>query len=211
MAVSQRSNWPHLQYVLKGNARSQPGSTRRRLLITPAIMQQLLTACPIAFPIEFEAELLWAACCIAYFEFLRSGEFTVPDATAIPAICAADVATDLHTSPSFMKIRLRKAKTDQLGNGVDIFLGTTGTPLCPVKAVLRYLAVCPKTGGALLVHADGSPLLRDQFVKMVKKCLRTANIDDSDYSGHSFRIGAATAAAAAGVPAHFIKMLKMGK
>ena len=106
-----------------------------------------------------------------------------------------------------MKIRLRKAK---LGKGVDIFLGTTGTPLCPVKAVPRYVAIRPKTGGALLVHADGSPLLRDQFVRMVKSpcALRTSTIRIT--LATVFRIGAATAAAAAGVPAHFIKMLGRG-
>ena len=42
---------------------------------------------------------------------------------------------------------------------------------------------------------------------MVKKTLCTANIDATAYSGHSFRIKAASAAAAAGVPAYFIKML----
>ena len=106
-----------------------------------------------------------------------------------------------------MKIRLRKTK---LWKGVDIFLGTTGTPLCPVKAVPRYVAIRPKTGGALLVHADGSPLLRDQFVRMVKsRCaLRTSTIRIT--LATVFWIGAATAA---GVPAHFIKMLGrcMGK
>ena len=104
---------------------------------------------------------------------LRSREFTVPDAAASPAICVTDVATDSHTSHSFVKISCEK-----LRKGVDIFLGTTGTPLCPVKAVPRYVAIRPKTGGPLLVHADGSPLLRDQFVRMVKsRCaLRTSTI-----------------------------------
>ena len=36
---------------------------------------------------------------------------------------------------------------------------------------------------------------------------RTAGIDDAGFSGHSLRIGAATAAAAAGIPDHTIKML----
>ena len=40
-----------------------------------------------------------------------------------------------------------------------------------------------------------------------KKTLHKANIDESEYSGHSFRIGAAPSATAAGVPAYFTKML----
>lgn len=94
---------------------------------------------------------------------------------------------------------------------MDIFLGKTGTALCPVGALLHYLAARPSGDGPLLVHADGSPLSRDQFVRMVKKMLVSANVDSTLYSGHSFQIGAAMAAAAAGVPAHFINMLGQWK
>ena len=55
------------------------------------------------------------------------------------------------------------------------------------------------------MHEDGLPLTRDQFVRLVRSALRVASIDNSAYTGHSFRIGAATEAV--GVPAHFIKML----
>ena len=48
---------------------------------------------------------------------------------------------------------------------------------------------------------------REQFISMVKKTLRAANLNDSLYSGHCFRNGAASQAAAAGAPANFIKML----
>lgn len=54
---------------------------------------------------------------------------------------------------------------------------------------------------------DGSPLTRDAFVNAVKQALLSAGIDNSAYSGHSFRIGAATAAARAGIPAFLIKLL----
>ena len=73
--------------------------------------------------------------------------------------------------------------------------------------MLSYLAVRPKLEGPQLVHSDGSPLTRDQFVRLVKMALTAASIDASAYSGHSFRIGAASAAAAAGVLAYLIKAL----
>ena len=86
------------------------------------------------------------------------------------------------------------------------FISRTNSNLCPVAAVLGYMAVCPQVQGLLLVH-DGSPLTRDQFVRLVRNALRVAGIDNSAYASHNFKIGTATAAAAAGVPAHFIKML----
>ena len=73
--------------------------------------------------------------------------------------------------------------------------------LCTVVAVFSYLAVHSES---LLVHADGLPLTREQFVIKVKRALQAAQIDFTLYSGHSFRIGAASAeAAAAGVPGLF--------
>ena len=51
------------------------------------------------------------------------------------------------------------------------------------------------------------PLLKDVFVKKVRKALMAAGIDHNLYSGHSFRIRTATSAAAAGVPAHLIKTM----
>ena len=206
LPAPQRSEWPRLQYILKGIARAQSSPPRRRLPITASIMSRLQTACMSAFPEVVEARLLWAACCLGYFGFLRSGEFTTTS-TSQSAVHVSDVAIDSHHSPSIVKVTVRQAKTDPFGRGVNIFLGKTGTAVCPVLALLHFMAIRPNIDGPLLVHADGSPLTRDQFVRMVKRALHSANIDATAYSGHSFRIGAASSAAAAGVPAYFIKML----
>ena len=107
-----------------------------------------------------------------------------------------------------IRVFLRRAKTDPFGKGVNIFLGQSLNEICPVTALSNYLTRRPQRGqGPLFIHEDGSPLLKAQFVKKVKKALAHQNIDSSKYSGHSFRIGAATAAAAAGVPDHMIKMM----
>ena len=81
-----------------------------------------------------------------------------------------------------------------------MWLGKTSSVVCPVVALLNYLAIRPGPAGPLFMFQDGSPLSRDQFVRKVKQALYAANVDKSQYSGHSFRIGAATSAAAAGVP-----------
>ena len=54
---------------------------------------------------------------------------------------------------------------------------------------------------------DGSPLTRAKFVEKVKEALALAGVDSKGYSGHSFCIGAATAAAKQGISDAFIKML----
>ena len=114
---------------------------------------------------------------------------------------------DSHSNPSTIRVHIRRAKADPFGKGIYIFLGKADGTLCPVTAILSYLAIRPAGEGPLLVRGDRSPLRREQFVQAVKDILREAQIDPTPYSGHSFRIGAATSAAAKGVPDHLIKVL----
>ena len=112
-----------------------------------------------------------------------------------------------RSSPSVLSVHLRRAKTDPFGRGVTLFRGRSQSDVCPVAALLNYLAIRPAAEGPLFIHANGTPLLKRQFVAGVRKALAAAGMDSSAYSGHSFRIGAATSAAAAGIPDHLIKTL----
>lgn len=90
---------------------------------------------------------------------------------------------------------LRRSKTDQLGKGRKVQLySITGSPLCPVDLVRRFLTVRLDVGGPLLVHAEGTPLTRFQFVAVFRKCLITLGLGHAEFSIHSFCIGAATEA-----------------
>ena len=51
------------------------------------------------------------------------------------------------------------------------------------------------------------PLSKEHFVREVRIALATAGINHRAYSRHSFRIGMATMAVQAGLPAHLVKML----
>ena len=61
--------------------------------------------------------------------------------------------------------------------------------------------------GAFFRFADGTPLTKPHFVELVREALTRAGVPVSAYSGHSFRIGAATAAAQAGIPDSMIQAL----
>ena len=65
----------------------------------------------------------------------------------------------------------------------------------------------PHLQGPLFIHENGSPLTRYHLVKQIRQALSQKGIGVSKYSGHSFRIGAATTAAAVGIPEATIKML----
>ncbi len=55
-------------------------------------------------------------------------------------------------------ISLRQSKTDVFWSGVTVHLGRTGDILCPVSALLSYLAVRPPTPGPLFLLRSGNPL-----------------------------------------------------
>ena len=88
-----------------------------------------------------------------------------------------------------------------------MFLGRTRTNLCPVATMLGYIDVRGLGPGPLFRFTAGAGLTRSRFVAQIQEALRTAGVDESRYNGHSFRIGAATTAAARGIEDCVIKML----
>ena len=145
------------QYILKGVQRSNTLRGKQRLPITSSVMRSLRASWASGIDSEFETRLMWAASCLAFFGFLRSGELTLDSASAPPAICRSDVAVDSRSSPSVLSVHLRRAKTDPFGRGVTLFLGRSQSDVCPVAALLNYLAIRPAAEGPLFIHANGIP------------------------------------------------------
>ena len=150
--------------------------------------------------------MLWAACTLGFFGFMRSGEFTATGHTHCP-LRASDIRVDSRTYPSLITVHLRQSKTDPFGAGVTIYLGRSGDRICPVTAMLAYLALRPRGNGPLFVHQDGSPLTRTLLVASVREALAGFGLPSASFSGHSFRISAATSAARAGLSDSMIQTL----
>lgn len=198
-----------LDLVLKGVRRDLAKQARTRLPITPLILRAIRTALE-ATPLTLDDIMLWAACCLGFFGFLRSGEFTIPNQQAFDPtvhLTTSDITIDSHTDPSLVRVHLKTSKTDQFKQGMDVFLGKTNNDLCPVAALLNYLAARPPIPGPLFIRSDGKPLTKPILVKLLKATLESAGFQPQVFNGHSFRIGAATTAAANGVPETLIKTL----
>ena len=78
---------------------------------------------------------------------------------------------------------------------MQLFAGRTYNSLCPVVAMLKYLAV----RGSLCLDSAMGPFTRPQMVQQVKSALTLAGVDAASCSGHSFQIGAAPTVAANGM------------
>ena len=86
-------------------------------------------------------------------------------------------------------------------------VGSTGGAACPVAAVLSFMAARGSQRGPLFRYQTGRPLTHTRFVAEVRAALERAGWDSSGYSGHSFRIGAATTAAQEGIGDAIIQRL----
>ena len=118
-----------------------------------------------------------------------------------------DVSVDSITNPQMLKIRMKSSKTDPFRTGIDIFIGWIDCPLCPVAAMLTYLSYRKSSPGPIFKFKDGRPLTHSKFVEAVKRALEIAWVDSSQYTGHSFKSGAATTAASQGIGDSTIMML----
>ena len=149
-----------LEYVLRGIKKweaEQGAGPRERLPITPSLLVRMKEVWEPTGG-EWDSKLLWAACCLCFFAFLRAGETTVPsDKDFDPSVhlCVGDVAIDDPAQPSMFRVTIKQSKTDPFRKGVNLFVGRTYSPVCPVAAVLDYLAVRGTEPGPLFRYEDG--------------------------------------------------------
>ena len=112
---------------------------------------------------------------------------------------------DLDFVQEGLKIRVKRSKTDQFGEGsVKGLPYFDNSKYCPVVSISKWIKISKINSGALFRRfTKGSKLLEnrltDQTVALlIKNCLRLAGIESRNYSGHSLRSGFATSAAESG-------------
>ncbi len=190
---SRRPLPPKLHYTLQGvkRAEAEAGTEKReRLPISPNILRTIKRVWEEAPP-HADKTMLWEACCFGFFGFLRSGEMTAPSDRTFDPSCHL---VDNPENPQVLRVTIKQSKTDPFCKGINLNLGKTAADLCPVREVLNYLVVRGRRQGPLFLFADGTYLTRLRLVEALRQALGKAGIDPTKYSGHSFRIGAATTA-----------------
>jgi site-specific recombinase XerD len=111
-----------------------------------------------------------------------------------------------------MVLRIRKAKTDQEGEGrtLGIPYGTVQMT-CPVQALRTWIDAAKITSGPLFRSVSQHGKIADRALSdrsvalIVKRSLEAVGRDPSAYAGHSLRAGFATEAARTGVEERLIQ------
>ena len=144
----QGSSLPRLCLLQSGVRRDRPQQglppTWSRLPITPNILVRIYANWSEALrATEYDTVMIWSAMVTCFFGFFRAGELTVSTEASFDSsahLAWGDVAVDEASPPSTVRVFLKRSKTDQFGQGVAVFLGTTSNALCPVSAILTYVA-----------------------------------------------------------------------
>ncbi|XP_052098932.1 uncharacterized protein LOC127733656 [Mytilus californianus] len=200
-----------LDYVLNSVKRLQKTKNHIRLPITFEILEKIVNCLRKGFCSKFTDLMLRTACIVAFYGFLRCGEFTVSKASQFDPdinLCIEDVV--FHTD--LVVLKLKQSKTDPFRKGINIQLHKLGQLICPYTILLEYIQIRKEFSpinqtDPLFITIDKKPLERQYFLTCIKKVLDICGFNSSHYNGHSFRIGAATSAGKAKIEDHLIKTL----
>ena len=197
-----------LRIMLRGVKKCQLPTAPRRGPISGTMLQTLCQKLNIGLFGRYADKLMEAACLLAFFGFLRCGEFTTHSATFDPSsnLCLGDVVVNEIS----IIINIKVSKCDPFRKGHTIELFKNDTTVCPHRAITKFLntrnLLNANPHAPLFLLDSGQPLSRIIFLKWLNIIGSEAGWDHT-ITGHSFRIGAATAAAAAHVPDHVIQLL----
>lgn len=197
-----------LPSIFRALKKTQRPSTFVRMPITATVLTRMFHILSNGLFTPFTDKMLLCACSFAFYGFLRCGEFTV---RKLPFDASCNLCiNDVSVSTDKISLRLKVSKADPFRKGVTIHY-FRNSPVCPITCFHNYFQVRKALGCApelpLFVCSDGTPLTRSSFCLFLKQILSVAGLNPEQYSGHSFRIGAATTAAACSIEDHLIKTL----
>ena len=123
----------------------------------------------------------------------------------LPSVCLT-LVLEIRARPEILRVfRYIHELTCVIYNCIQYTSKTTGARIrvCPVVAVLAYIAVKPQVPGLLFMHRNECPLYGLTFPNI--SLWQWLNL--ACFTGHNFQIGAALSAAQAGLSESLIQTL----
>lgn len=202
---------PRLQNTLRGIKLTLGLSRCSRLPITLFILESIFKLLTPSHSLDIDTVMLWVAFSLAFFGFLRCSELT----------CNGQFHRNVHLtrgdiaffpkiiSPQHMKVRIKRSKTDPFRQTSTITIASSQSNVCAVAAIRDFLLQTPDSSpqSPLFQFKDGTPLSRRTLASNLHTLIDFCGLQSHNYNTHSFRIGAATTAVAAGLPTWLIKIL----
>ena len=195
-------DFDRLHYVLRGIRRFQGSifSRPKRGAISKHHLKAIVRFLSLSTLHPQDKALFLAASLIAFFGLLRVSEYTYDNFN--PSDSNSLMLSDTSIKGSIIFLHIRSSKTDPFRQGTTIRIPSINSELCPVVALQNFLSFRGLSQGPLFRFHDGGQLQRGHMQWLLRQIPGSLNLNT-----HSFRIGGATAASAAGIPDSTIQIL----
>ncbi|XP_071179458.1 uncharacterized protein [Mytilus edulis] len=205
--VHKSNSWPDptdmfvIHKILKG-VQNLKGKNDPRLPITKDILIKLIDSLPCVIVNVDNQLALKAMFLLAFYAFLRVGEISTKGGSDTKQVLqVGDISFDRENSSlKGMSLTMTYYKHSDLHPKTIYIPICADNITCPVIHVHHYLSQFGHSSGPLFQFKSGAPVTRSYFTTSLKSALSFIGLDTRYYKAHSFRIGAATSAAARGIP-----------
>lgn len=202
---------PLLYKTLRGIKSSLGIKQRARYPITVSVLSHIYAKLKPFHSLDPDSSMLWASFTLAFFGFLRSSEFTCNGKFDIhDHLSRSDITFHPNVfRPSSFDVVIKKSKTDPFRETAKLTIAKSNSTVCAVTALQDYFLQTStrQSSQPLFQFTDGRNLTRTSLTNNLRGLLNVCGLDSSQFASHSFRIGAATTAGAAGLPDWLIKVL----
>ena len=169
-----------------------------RLPITIPILNKLIQALPHVISSPYKRTMLHTMMVLAFKAYLRVGEMVPRSKHSIQGCLHLD---DVMIAGDVISISFRHFKhSAKQGPQIVHVRGEriANTSIHPAALLQEYLQTRGRVNTVLFAYMDGTPMSRAEFDLSLKQLLSFAGLSHRVFKGHSFRIGAASAAALRG-------------
>ncbi|KAJ7325243.1 hypothetical protein JRQ81_018263 [Phrynocephalus forsythii] len=167
------SNCPLIRRALKGWERQALKAPDNRKPITIDILLSITEQLEDICWSKYKSSLFRVTFTLAFYEAFQVGDLVAnsQEDTKGRTILAKDITLEGDTAC----LILQSSKPNQKGLRANIRLRAQAImAICPIHALRSFLHIHPPKKGPLLIHKNGHPLTRYQFVGVLKKALPRA-------------------------------------
>ena len=172
-----------------------------QLAITLPILHRILESSVQFCHTPYDSLLFQAMCSLAFFACMWVGEITLTTTKERGSLIQLHQLTQLVDASQgviALKFTFLDFKHNYNQRPFSVVINRHKN-FCPVQIILDYLSLRGNRPGPLFCCADGSPVSRTILIDKLSMAIKYCGLDPSRYKGHSFRIGAASYAADAGM------------
>ena len=198
----------YLQCTVRGIQCNLGEAQNHKAPLTPELLIQILSKLDLN---RLEDAAFWASLLLMFFAMLRVSN-------VLCKVTSCDhsrhlIPSDLHFHHKGMDLAVRSTKTIQFQGRRLIYpfrKSTADTVLCPIKAVVLYLALSPPlppSGPLFVSSGSGQPLTATTLATRLKTILKDLGITAGVISCHSARRGGACLAYKLQIPIDTIRLI----